>query len=111
MAVERSIGIYADGHQIGHTVSGTDGRVFGCVWSVQPRSYPSAKRQYQAACCALDAALEAVQAAAPNGRDYYPQGDGALQQAQHEHHTRVVVLATMRRAYEELIEHVLDAED
>ena len=38
-------------------------------------------RQALRACEALDAALAAMAEAAPNSRDYYPQGDGAFLQA------------------------------
>ena len=37
---------------------------------------------------ALRTAIEALQAAAPNGRDYYPQGTQVVVQAQYEHRER-----------------------
>lgn len=42
-----------------------------------------------AASNALDAAYEALKEAAPNGRDYYPQGPGAMEAAQNEHMARL----------------------
>jgi hypothetical protein len=38
---------------------------------------------------ALRLALLTMRAAAPNGRDYYPQGPGALAKAQTEHELRL----------------------
>lgn len=40
--------------------------------------------EYWAASKALDAAAEALAAATCNGRDFYPQGVGAYDQARHE---------------------------
>lgn len=41
---------------------------------------------------AVNAAVEALCAMHPNGRDYYPQGDGALQVAEREHQARMTKL-------------------
>jgi hypothetical protein len=38
---------------------------------------------------ALQAALEAMQGACPNGRDYYPQGNHATQEALRQHANRL----------------------
>ncbi len=38
---------------------------------------------------ALDAAYLALKQTAPNGRDYYPQGAGALEHAEAEHNGRL----------------------
>ena len=40
-------------------------------------------------------AIEALTAAAPNGRDYYPQGPSALSRAQSEHDARIARLNTV----------------
>lgn len=60
-------------------------------------------------CEATDAlrwATQKIQAAGPNGRDYYPQGPQAFVQAQLEHALRLEQLDAMRRDLEALAEHV-----
>ena len=47
---------------------------------------------YERAYEAVDAALDALRTTAPNGRDYYPQGPGAIDEAQHEHAARMKAL-------------------
>lgn len=44
---------------------------------------------YSNAHAAVRAAIDAVQASAPHGRDYYTQGPDALRAAQQEHLSRV----------------------
>ena len=46
----------------------------------------------------IEAARESLQAAAPNGRDYYPQGPTALKQATAEHLDRVRRLDAIAKA-------------
>lgn len=58
---------------------------------------------------ALRKAQDALQKAGPNGRDYYPQGDHALRQAQAEHRERMVKLNQIYSEIEQLAEHVSDA--
>ena len=41
---------------------------------------------------ALNLAMDALTAAGPNGRDYYPQGGGAWKTAQEEHGARMDAL-------------------
>lgn len=58
---------------------------------------------------ALDAIAEAriaLEATAPNGRDYYPQGDLAIRQAIAEHRTRLVLLETIYDELHAIAEHV-----
>lgn len=55
---------------------------------------------------ALRTAAEKVQAAGPNGRDYYPQGPQAITQAQEEHASRLERIDAVRRELEALAEHV-----
>jgi len=43
---------------------------------------------------------------APNGRDYYPQGDRVIYQAQDEHLSRLRRLASVREELELLREHL-----
>lgn len=50
---------------------------------------------------AVDAAIDAVAKAGPNGRDYYPQGAEAMSRATIEHRER---LEALRKVYEELQE-------
>lgn len=66
---------------------------------------------YEAAGHALHEALRKLEAAAPHGRDYYPQGPDALARAQAEHRARV---AAVKKAYDEiaeLYEYVATKED
>lgn len=46
------------------------------------------RQQYERLEEALRGANEAIQAATPNGRDYYPHGPDALRQAIEEHNQR-----------------------
>lgn len=48
--------------------------------------------ELEAAYRLLDAAIDAVARITVHGRDYYPQGDGAYQQARAEHDARKAVL-------------------
>jgi len=50
-------------------------------------------------------AAEALNHCAPNGRDYYPQGDGALAQAQAEHRARYAALQAAYHELEQLAVH------
>jgi len=60
-------------------------------------------RQTTDAMVALDLAIEAMVRAAPNGRDYYPQGADAVQQAQDEHRARIAAVAGVRDYYEDVV--------
>lgn len=51
------------------------------------------------------AALEAVAYTAPNGRDYYPQGQAAMEQAQVEHISRLERLQALAEELEALALH------
>lgn len=55
---------------------------------------------YRYAMEAVDAAIDAVKATGPNGRDYYVQGPAALEQAQDEHRERIARLGVV---YQELL--------
>lgn len=71
----------------------------------------SPKRLFEAyaeAAGAIRRAMEAVSAAAPNGRDYYPQGPAAIGEAVQEHTTRVLALECVMRDMQMLAEHVQD---
>ena len=57
---------------------------------------------------ALTRALDALAEASPNGRDYYPQGDGALAQALTEHRQRVEAVRRVRDEMVALYEAVYD---
>jgi ferredoxin-NADP reductase len=54
---------------------------------------------YEDAAQAVWTAVKALEEAAPNGRDYYPQGPDAMMQATKEH---LVRLDSMRKVYDEL---------
>ena len=60
---------------------------------------------------ALRQAIEKLEIAGPDGRDYYPQGSPALPQAQKEHRERVQALFQVRKELLEIIEYLLDQED
>lgn len=51
---------------------------------------------YRAARHALRKAEDALQEAAPNARDYYPQGPGAYEEAAREHRERQAALSKVR---------------
>jgi hypothetical protein len=61
---------------------------------------------YVTAMLAVEAAIDALtQHTAPNGRDYYPQGDHALRQAQAEHQARLQALNAVSLELHALAEH------
>ena len=64
--------------------------------------------QNRAAWNALRSAVEALDAAAPNGRDYYPQGDHAIGEAMREHTERVKPLLKAMRELDAIAEHIYD---
>ena len=57
---------------------------------------------------AVDAAIEAVAKAGPNGRDYYPQGPEAMTQAVEEHRARLESLRQIHRELQELCIYCMD---
>ena len=57
---------------------------------------------------ALGEAMAAIAKHGPHGRDYYPQGDAALNSALREHRERLQQLDTMRADFLALAEHVQD---
>jgi hypothetical protein len=63
---------------------------------------------YCDAISAVHAALEALARAAPNGRDYYPQGPNACAQADGEHDARKRALVGVLDELQTLAEHVAD---
>lgn len=58
--------------------------------------------QLEAVVSALDAALAAINAAAPNGRDFYPQGPEALTKAQAAFDERVLALRRVHTDFSNL---------
>lgn len=61
---------------------------------------------YMDASDALRVALAKLTEAEPNGRDYYPQGDGAIGEAIREHVARLAAVQAVLRDMEALSEHV-----
>jgi hypothetical protein len=59
-----------------------------------------------AALRAIDAALTALRAAAPNARDFYVQGDYAFTVARAEHRCRVAALEQVREEQEKIVAHL-----
>lgn len=64
---------------------------------------------YEIALNGIRAAIEALQASAPNARDYYVQGHGAFASAVREHEARMHKLADVAHELNELMNHTLDA--
>lgn len=52
--------------------------------------------------------LRVLEASAPHGRDYYPQGDDAITEAIAEHVSRLDRVRSVLVECEELIQHVAD---
>lgn len=61
---------------------------------------------YFTALDAIASARVALQASAPNGRDYYPQGDNAIRQATADHVARLRLLETIYDELHAIAEHV-----
>ena len=57
----------------------------------------------------LAEAVLAVSKTSPNARDYYPQGEGAIYEAQAQHRERLAALVHVQKEVYELLEHVMDA--
>ena len=55
---------------------------------------------------ALRAAIAAIQATAPNGRDYHPQGPGVIVQATREHRDRLTRIQSVLDEIRQLAESV-----
>ena len=53
-------------------------------------------------------ALAALARCAPNGRDHYPQGPDAIQDAQREHMARADKLRAVLADLEKIAEHIAD---
>lgn len=66
---------------------------------------------YQVAAIAVLKAQDALQAAAPNARDYYVQGDSVYAKARAEHDERVMRLREIREELMALAESVQDQLD
>jgi hypothetical protein len=64
---------------------------------------------YEAAGGALRAAMDALEEAGPNARDYYPQGSDAFPRAAREHASRVERLRSVLAEIGDLHEHVASA--
>jgi len=57
---------------------------------------------YRGAYSAVGDAIRAVQATAPNARDYYTQGPGAVSKADKEHRARLQRLSDVQKELEDL---------
>jgi len=60
---------------------------------------------YLSAITALDTALDKLLLTAPNGRDYYVQGDDAWRKASAEHLERMRALHAVREELSQIAEH------
>ena len=63
---------------------------------------------YDAAFDALDTAFNKLKQTAPNGRDYYVQGNEALQQAAEEHIGRLCQIQAVMDDLQQLMQGVYD---
>ena len=61
---------------------------------------------YLAQIHAIRGALDAIQNNPPNGRDFYPQGDGAILVALDEHRQRLVTLGLVKDELEKITEAI-----
>lgn len=61
------------------------------------------------AVCAVNAAIDAIAKAAPNARDYYPQGPQAFAAADLEHRTRLARLHDIHAELEAIGIHIIEA--
>lgn len=61
---------------------------------------------YVEAYLAVGAAMEAMSKIEFNGRDYYPQGEGAWKKAREEHDSRFDRLRAVKSELEEIAQHV-----
>jgi hypothetical protein len=68
-------------------------------------------KQARTADRALRTALEALYAMGPNGRDYYPQGDGAFEAACKEHNARIDRVIAVQEEIIVLAANVLEQRD
>ncbi len=55
-------------------------------------------------------AMRKLNEAAPNARDYYPQGEGVFSEAMREHAARMTKLADVYRDLSDLLEAVINTE-
>ena len=55
------------------------------------------RKQLETAAHALTQAADALGCSAPNGRDYYPQGDNAFNEAVREHSVRVEKIRSVHK--------------
>jgi len=65
--------------------------------------------QLRAAIEAIHAAESKLTAAAPHGRDYYPQGSDAIRVAQQEHAARLTKLQEIERELTQIALAIMDA--
>jgi hypothetical protein len=66
-------------------------------------------QQYENALSALRDAVTALMVAAPNARDYHPQGPDAFEKAQTQHRTRVSRVIDVRKTLKDEYERFLVA--
>lgn len=63
---------------------------------------------YHTAYLALRAAQAALVAITPHGRDYYPQGEGAIHEALKEHRENIMKVYEVSRDIEAHVQHIFD---
>lgn len=67
--------------------------------------------QYQRALKSVQAAVDDIAETYPNGRDYYPQGDGVVYVAMQEHRERVDALMLVRDELARIVRHIEGEEE
>lgn len=63
-------------------------------------------KQVDTAYDAIQLAYKRLREAAPNGRDYYPQGPREIYQAENEHFDRLKRLESIQDELEKIMEHL-----
>lgn len=72
-------------------------------------SKESLEEGYESAVRAVRKAIEALEDAGPNARDYYPQGDRSFRRAAEQHAERLKVLGDVRADLETIWLHIVDS--
>jgi hypothetical protein len=73
-------------------------------------SRESLQLAYHEAYSSVAKALEAVQGAYPNARDYYPQGQEAFSEAANEHYDRIHRLEAVYSELAQIYQHLFEDE-
>ena len=67
--------------------------------------------EYDEAADLLRTAIRSLGVSGPNGRDYYPQGESAIYEAQREHADRIERVRAVLAEVEAIVRHCRKADD